>query len=63
MDRAAILISILPCFGEVEGQSFMFCTMMAAKNGLLLYGFSGEAQLQATGNTSCWHKAFLLYIM
>ncbi len=30
MARAAILISILPCFGEVEGRVFMFCTIMEA---------------------------------
>jgi hypothetical protein len=28
-----------------------------------MYGFSRDAQLQATVNTSCWHKAFVLYMM
>jgi hypothetical protein len=28
-----------------------------------IYGFSRDAQLQATVNTSCWHKAFVLYMM
>ncbi len=26
-------------------------------------GFSRYAQLQASVNTSCWHKAFVLYMM
>jgi hypothetical protein len=28
-----------------------------------MYGFSRDAQLQATVNTSFWHKAFVLYMM
>jgi len=28
-----------------------------------VYGFSTDAQLQATVNTSCWHKAFILFMM
>jgi hypothetical protein len=28
-----------------------------------MYGFSRYAQLQDTANTSCWHKAFVLYMM
>jgi hypothetical protein len=28
-----------------------------------MYGLNRDAQLQATVNTSCWHKAFVLYMM
>ncbi len=28
-----------------------------------MYGFSRDAQLQASVNTSCWHKSFVPYMM
>ncbi len=46
----------MPCIGV------KFCTLKEAYKRLFMYGFSRDAQLQATVKKSCRQKAFVLYI-
>jgi hypothetical protein len=61
--RAVTLTGSLPSVGKEEGMGSCFVLWWKLKMACCKCGFSRDAQLQATVNTSCWCKAFVLYMM
>jgi hypothetical protein len=65
--RAAARIDTLPSLDEGERQDVLYydgsLKLLAVCTVWFVVSVRRDAQLQATLNTSCWHKAFVLYMM
>ncbi len=61
--RDATLIGILPSFWRRGAGSLCFVLWWKFKMACHSNGFRRHAHLQATINISCWHKAFVFYMV